>query len=259
MPSQWRHAFPPTLSHRAEEECTHARTHTRDRAIAAQVQRVHHAYIDDDVRGICTWRYVRSCTRAGQIVHYIRCHDEEEKERRDVGFHAVRKCAYTHTDEHRHTRNPAGDGKSSATYDYISLRERERWRRIIIVAGLRPRKLAIAVSTIRLSIENKQTRESDMRVYMEATRKLSISERWSLTDFFDSIKNRNLSRKLTFDGTRFRTTYRTAANYVIVYLLVSCRNFYVLREVSGSKQFYVRFARSEIRVISVILNFLNVK
>lgn len=37
-----------------ENACTHA--YTRPRTTRTQVQRVHHAYIDDDVRGICTWR-----------------------------------------------------------------------------------------------------------------------------------------------------------------------------------------------------------
>lgn len=78
-PPHWRHALPPTLSSYAEGECTHACTHAltrlRSRVIAAQVQRVHHAYTDDDVRGICTWRYAH--VRAPTTVQYIHCHDEE--------------------------------------------------------------------------------------------------------------------------------------------------------------------------------------
>lgn len=76
MPPKWRHALPPTPVHETEEECTHARTHAHEyHRDAAQVQRVHHAYIDDDVRGICTWRYAH--VRAQAIVHYICCRDEE--------------------------------------------------------------------------------------------------------------------------------------------------------------------------------------
>lgn len=54
---------------------------------------------------------------------------------RSVGFLAVRKCAYIRTRRYDgHMRNLTADGKSTATYGYISLRQRRR--RIIIAAGL---------------------------------------------------------------------------------------------------------------------------
>ena len=103
---------------------THARTHARRRMIAVQVQRVHHAYIDDDVRGICTWRYMY--TRAGNHTVYIRCHEEGESDSSPL------ESAYTDG----RMQNPADDGKyPRQRTGYISLRERQR--QIIIVVGLR--------------------------------------------------------------------------------------------------------------------------
>lgn len=63
--------LPPTFSSYVEGECTHARIRARTHA-RAQVQSVHHACIDDDVRGICTWRYARR-----RSARCIRCRDEE--------------------------------------------------------------------------------------------------------------------------------------------------------------------------------------
>lgn len=55
-PPRWRHTLPPTLSRFRPQGNARTHAYTRRRTTRTQVQRVHHAYIDDDVRGICTWR-----------------------------------------------------------------------------------------------------------------------------------------------------------------------------------------------------------
>lgn len=103
------------------KESVHTRTHTPRMLASAHARtpadrrtsatRVHHAYIDDDVRGICTWRYAH--VRAPAIVQYIRCHDEEG----ESDSSPLESARYT--DDGR-MRNPADDGKYPRQYTATS-------------------------------------------------------------------------------------------------------------------------------------------